>query len=238
MAPVRLFGLVAVASAVELTPENYDTVTEGKTIFIMFRDAAYRCNNCEKIQPDWDRLTEDYVGNKDAGVYQIDCSLGEESKKFCLHHGVQRNFPVLKWGDPHALSTYRGKKSLEGFKKFAGEHLVPICSAGRLELCDDEKKALLKKFLGQPMTLLADNVAKLEAKIESLTAKIIADGAAHDEKAKTLTKGTPEHRSHVDNRVAKLKEILEEKKAAVHELNHMRAVHIHRKKLLKAASEL
>ena len=53
--------LVAPASAIELTPDNWDAETSGKTAFIKF--FAPWCGHCKKMKPDWDKLMEAYAGS-------------------------------------------------------------------------------------------------------------------------------------------------------------------------------
>ena len=52
-------GLAAAASganAIELTQDNFDAETAGKTVFIKF--LAPWWGHCKKMKPDWDKLME------------------------------------------------------------------------------------------------------------------------------------------------------------------------------------
>ena len=53
--------LVTPALAIELTPDNWDAETSGKTAFIKF--FAPWCGHCKKMKPDWDKLMEAYAGS-------------------------------------------------------------------------------------------------------------------------------------------------------------------------------
>jgi len=95
------------------------------------------------MKPDWDKLMKQDFG-KDALVADVDCTAA--GKPLCEKVGV-RGYPTLKWGDPNALEDYSGGRSFKALKKFAKENLKPICSPSNLELCDDEKKAEINKFM-------------------------------------------------------------------------------------------
>jgi len=81
---------------------------------------------------------------KDALIADVDCTAA--GKPLCEKVGV-KGYPTLKWGDPNALEDYSGGRSFADLKKFAKENLKPICSPSNLELCDDEKKAEITKFM-------------------------------------------------------------------------------------------
>merc|ERR1712226_1170387 len=63
----------------------------------------------------------------------------------CDANGV-RGYPTIKYGDPSNLEDYQGGRDFDALKKFAEENLKPMCSPTNIDLCDDEKKAEIKKF--------------------------------------------------------------------------------------------
>jgi len=81
---------------------------------------------------------------KDALIADVDCTAA--GKPLCEKVGV-RGYPTLKWGDPNSLEDYSGGRSFADLKKFAKENLKPICSPSNLDLCDDDKKAEITKFM-------------------------------------------------------------------------------------------
>jgi len=95
------------------------------------------------MKPDWDKLMKQDFG-KDALVADVDCTAA--GKPLCEKVGV-RGYPTLKWGDPNSLEDYSGGRTFADLKKFAKENLKPICSPSNLDLCDDEKKAEITKFM-------------------------------------------------------------------------------------------
>lgn len=95
------------------------------------------------MKPDWDKLMDAFADSKTAGVYDVDCTA--EGKPLCDANGV-RGYPTIKYGDPSNLEDYQGGRDFDAMKKFAEENLKPMCSPTNIDLCDDEKKAEIKKF--------------------------------------------------------------------------------------------
>jgi len=100
---------------------------------------------------------------KDALVADVDCTAA--GKPLCEKVGV-RGYPTLKWGDPNSLEDYSGGRSFADLKKFAKENLKPICSPSNLDLCDDEKKAEITKFMEMDDAELDKLIAEKEKLLE------------------------------------------------------------------------
>jgi len=164
-----LLVLVALAASLELTPDNWDNETAGKTIFVKF--LAPWWGHCKRMKPDWDRLMADYKGHKTALVADVDCTAA--GKPLCDSNGV-KGFPTIKYGDPSALEDYKGGRSYDDLKKFADSNLKPMCSPANIDLCDDDKK----KEIEDLMQLSAED---LDAKIAEGD-KEIADAESHFKK--------------------------------------------------------
>merc|ERR1712003_412900 len=86
-----------------------------------------------------------FADSETALVADVDCTA--EGKDLCTEHGV-KGYPTIKWGDPSALEDYKGGRDFASLQKFAEENLKPMCSPANIDLCDDEKKATIEKFLG------------------------------------------------------------------------------------------
>ena len=113
------------------------------------------------MKPDWDKLMDAFADSKTALVADVDCTA--EGKPLCDANGV-RGYPTIKWGDPSALEDYKGGRDFDSLKKFADENLKPICSPANIDLCDDDKKAEINKFLA----MAEDELEKLIAEKEKL----------------------------------------------------------------------
>ena len=136
-----LFVTIATcASAIELTPANWDSETAGKVVFIkMF---APWCGHCKAMKPDWDSLMAEYDSSENILVADVDC-VGD-GKDLCDKAGV-KGFPTIKWGDPENLSPYEGGRDMPSLKSFAASLKVP-CNVETLENCDDQEKTLIKEL--------------------------------------------------------------------------------------------
>lgn len=160
-----LLSLVAGSSAVVLTPDNWDTETAGKTVFIKFY--APWCGHCKKLKPHWDKLMDEYKGDTSKLVADVDCTA--EGKPLCDANGV-KGFPSLKYGDPSSLEDYKGGREFKDIQEFAKTKLVATCSPANLELCDDAKKADIAKYQAMPaeeLQALVDQKAALLAEAEA-----------------------------------------------------------------------
>jgi len=97
------------------------------------------------MKPDWDKLMDAYADSATQLVADVDCT-ADDAKPLCDSNGV-KGFPTLKWGDPSDLQDYSGGRDLASLQKFADENLKPVCSPANVELCDDDKKADIEKFM-------------------------------------------------------------------------------------------
>lgn len=113
------------------------------------------------MKPDWDKLMDAFADSKTALIADVDCTT--EGKPLCEANGV-RGYPSIKWGDPSALEDYKGGRDFDSLKKFADENLKPICSPSNIDLCDDDKKSEINKFLA----MADDELEKLIAEKEKL----------------------------------------------------------------------
>lgn len=156
-----LLALSASVSAIELSPDNWEAETAGKSVFLKF--FAPWCGHCKKLKPDWDKLMDEFAGSASQLVADVDCTAG--GKPLCDANGV-KGYPTLKWGDPSDLQDYQGGRSLDDLKKFATENLKPLCSVKNIDLCDADKKAEIEKYQSMDTAALEAAVAAEEKKLE------------------------------------------------------------------------
>jgi len=152
--------LVTMATAIDLTSDNWETETAGKTVFLKF--FAPWCGHCKKLKPDWDKLMDEFSGSSTQLVADVDCTTG--GKPLCEANGV-KGYPTLKYGDPSNLQDYEGGRDLDSLTTFVKESLKPMCSPANIDLCDDEKKKEIE-------TLLSMSTEDLDAKIAAEDKKI------------------------------------------------------------------
>jgi uncharacterized coiled-coil protein SlyX len=115
------------------------------------------------MKPDYEKLMTDFDGSSTQLVAEVDCTA--EGKPLCDTNGV-RGFPTLKWGDPLALQDYQGGRDYDSLKKFCDENLKPICSPANIDLCDDEKKAEIKKYQEMGADELDKVIAEKQSEID------------------------------------------------------------------------
>jgi hypothetical protein len=115
----------------------------------------------------------DFQDSKTALVADVDCTAG--GKDLCEKHDV-RGYPSIKHGTPGSLEDYNGGRTYDELKTFADENLGPSCSPDNMDLCDEEKKAELEKFMKMSTGKIdakvrkADkDIAKLESDFEAYT---------------------------------------------------------------------
>jgi len=87
---------------------------------------------------------EDFKDSPTALVADVDCTA--EGKSLCEKHGVS-GYPTIKHGDPAAMEDYQGGRTYDDLKTFADENLGPSCGPATLDLCSDDKKAQIEKFM-------------------------------------------------------------------------------------------
>lgn len=132
-----LFLLLAQASALQLTPDNWDSAVAGKTVFVKF--FAPWCGHCKKMKPDWDKLMEAFEDSETVLVGDVDC-IGS-GKPLCDKVGVQ-GFPTIKFGDPDNLEAYKGDRDFDALEKFTNV-LKPPCNVDTFEHCSVDDKVLI-----------------------------------------------------------------------------------------------
>jgi hypothetical protein len=120
------------------------------------------------MKPDWDKLMKEFEGSATQLVADVDCTT--EGKPLCEANGV-RGYPTIKWGDPAALEDYQGGRDFKSLKKFADEKLKPMCSPANLDLCDDDKKAEIQKFMDMSDADLDKLVEEKEAELTAAEAE-------------------------------------------------------------------
>ena len=132
-----LFLLFAQASALQLTPDNWDSSVAGKTVFLKF--FAPWCGHCKKMKPAWDKLMEEYENSETVLIGDVDC-IGD-GKPLCDKVGVQ-GFPTIKYGDPDNLEAYQGGRDFDALDEFA-KVLKPPCNVNTLEHCSVDDKVFI-----------------------------------------------------------------------------------------------
>lgn len=141
---------IATVAAIELTPDNWDSQTANKTVFIKMYDPE--CDRCKDMQPDWEVLTEQNNFSSNILVADIDC-VGD-GEPLCDNEGI-KEFPILKWGDPDNLVLYSGGHDITSLLHFVSLLQLP-CDVVSLEQCNEDQIAIVNKL--KNITLIELNI--------------------------------------------------------------------------------
>jgi hypothetical protein len=117
------------------------------------------------MKPAWDELMAEFKDSSTALVADVDCTAG--GKDLCSEVGV-RGYPSIKYGDPNDLQDYKGGRDFNALKEFAKKNLGPQCGPANLDLCDDEKKALIAKFQAMSSSELETAIKEKSDTMEKL----------------------------------------------------------------------
>jgi len=167
------------------------------------------------MKPAWDKLMKKYKGHATALVGDVDCT--SEGKPLCEEHGVQ-GFPTIKWGDPSALEDYEGGRDYDELETFAAENLKPMCSPKNIDLCDDDKKAEIEKFMKMSSEDLEAEIEKKEAESKEAEETFDAEVQKLQEKYEALEKEKTEKQAAVKESGLALMKAVKASKGAKEEL--------------------
>lgn len=97
----------------------------------------------------------------------VDCTAA--GKPLCDSNGI-KGFPTIKYGDPSDLQTYEGGRDEKALKTFAETKLVAMCSVKNQDLCSDEKKAEIAKFMAMSVGDLEKAIDEQEEQLKTIEA--------------------------------------------------------------------
>jgi len=183
-----LMSTAVKASVLSLGPDNYQSATAGKTVFIKF--FAPWCGHCKQMAPDWEKLAGEWSSSPVGLIAEVDCD-NDVNDDICASAGVE-GFPSLKWGDIDNLQDYSGSRDYESMALFASENLKPICSPSNLDLCTDEERETIEKYTNMPIDELEDLVDKIEESLEAANANFEKEVEGLQEMYEGFTKARDE----------------------------------------------
>jgi len=156
-----LFALVS-GEATELTQKTFDEALDAQNMLVKFY--APWCGHCQKMKPDWDKLSDIFANNK-VLIADVDCTTEEE---LCQRFGVQ-GYPTLKYfKDASRLGEdYEGGRDLSDLQSFVSKELDqgPACSLGSKEECDAETLVLLEESENMSKGERSTKIAELEGQV-------------------------------------------------------------------------
>lgn len=172
---IALFQIgMANAKVIQLDDSNFHQMTKDKIVFVKF--FAPWCGHCKAMAGDWERLGKE-ITDSNIVIAEVDCT-SEVAEEICEENNVQ-GFPTLKYGDGLSLEDYQGSRDFDEMLVFAKNHLKPTCSPRNVDLCGEEEKAIIDKFMAMSyeelekvMEDVEDNLDDLDAALEEETQKL------------------------------------------------------------------
>jgi uncharacterized small protein (DUF1192 family) len=170
------------ASAIELTPETWESATKGQVVFVKLYG---RSKFCQAMKPAWEKLEEDYALKHELVVAKMDCSERTPGHKaFCEKLGLM-GVPTILHGKPDALEHYRGGRDYEELAEFA-ESLWRMCTPETRELCTPAEAAMLDEFASLSLEELDARLAAVEAELAAVEDNHAKAKATHAETANDM----------------------------------------------------
>mmetsp|Transcript_96846 Transcript_96846/g.153381 ORF Transcript_96846/g.153381 Transcript_96846/m.153381 type:complete len:175 (-) Transcript_96846:59-583(-) len=154
------------------------------------------------MKPAWDKLMDDFKDSKSALVADVDCTGAGQS--LCTKNNVG-GYPTIKHGDPNDLQDYKGGRTYEDLKKFADENLGPTCGPENLDLCSDEDKATVEKFMAMDIADLDKAIGEVDEKIKKIEDKSAKAVGKLEAKIKDVQKEIEKETKKKDATLAKEK---------------------------------
>uniref|UniRef100_A0A7S4RQX7 Thioredoxin domain-containing protein n=1 Tax=Ditylum brightwellii TaxID=49249 RepID=A0A7S4RQX7_9STRA len=131
---------------------NYDLSS-----IINVLNGDYRCEYSKALKPDWEKLAEVWSGDENTLIAEVDCN--DDAAQFLCYHEEIQGYPTLKYGNPKALLTYFGESlSYDDLAAFAKANLKPVCGLNNMDLCLEEKKALIESLMAMSKEELEQNI--------------------------------------------------------------------------------
>lgn len=132
------------------------------------------------VAQDWIKVSE-IMRDENVLIAEVDCT-AEDSEETCDENDVE-GFPSLKYGEGGSvLDEYFEDRSFREMYQFAKQNLKRMCSPKSLDLCDDEQKVILDKYMAMSqeevkiaLEAIDDDLEKYEDALEDEIEKLEED---------------------------------------------------------------
>mmetsp|Transcript_58875 Transcript_58875/g.70217 ORF Transcript_58875/g.70217 Transcript_58875/m.70217 type:complete len:234 (+) Transcript_58875:128-829(+) len=192
-------GSKSTSATVQLTQDNFDELTKGKTVFIKFFSPD--CGFCQDLAPIWEKLAKLWRNDTIGLIGEVDCtdeSSPTAGKSLCTKYKVV-GLPTLLYGDPReGLEEYTGINDYLELWEFSRAHLVPICHATNPDACGEKERENIERFWRMSEAELDNAIDVLEGEVKDVDVRA-------KEKLKEMTKGYDELMLNKELEVAKIK---------------------------------
>ena len=151
-----------------------------------------RCGHCKAMADDWITLGQDFADKSDILIGEVDCTSEDDGSEALCNENAVQGFPTLKYGHPLGLEDYNGGRDYASISEFAKENLGPQCGPSNLDLCDDEKKAMIETFMQMSDSDIATLVAEKEQLIKAANDEFEKGVEALEKEYQEATQGEEE----------------------------------------------
>eukprot|EP00443_Scrippsiella_acuminata_P018254 CAMPEP_0115185574 /NCGR_PEP_ID=MMETSP0270-20121206/9541_1 /TAXON_ID=71861 /ORGANISM="Scrippsiella trochoidea, Strain CCMP3099" /LENGTH=255 /DNA_ID=CAMNT_0002598681 /DNA_START=113 /DNA_END=881 /DNA_ORIENTATION=+ len=175
------FSGIAFVPDEEITEENWDKITHGKSVFLMFY--APWCGHCKVDKPVWKNMMELYKDSADILLKDVDCT--GVSEPLCMKYDID-SFPTYLFGSPDNLENYDGERDFQTLRDFAKDKLGPRCSYVYPDLCNPEQKTLLDGYIAMPLAELKAIIDEKDGELKRMQDEFVEYVDATQEKFSQL----------------------------------------------------
>lgn len=118
---------------------------------------------------DWEKLGEE-IADPNILIAEVDCT-SDDADEICEENNIQ-GFPTLKYGDGLALEDYQGGRDFDDLFSFAKQGLKPSCSPRNIDLCSEEQKSIIDKFMAMSIEALEQVIETVDDKLDDLDTEL------------------------------------------------------------------
>jgi len=155
------------SNAEKVTIKNYEEKTKGKAVFLWFyvEDSA----PCEEMRTQILQLHQHYKDSPSIFIGEVDCTRNEEGKPeaLCDRFGIMYH-PYMKYGNPWRLKEYQEGRKYEDLYKFIDANVTVPCGPLNLDVCNDEEKILVQKYLDMDIDALNEVIENEDERLDSV----------------------------------------------------------------------
>lgn len=144
-----------------------------------------------------EKLANEWEGHEVGLIAEVDCT-SRSGKILCERFDI-RSFPTLMYGDPGNLEEYEGSRKYEDLVEFARQNLVPLCSPTNLDLCSEEARSQIERYL-------AMSKDELQALVEAEENKLVEAKKKYDQEIEALQLKYEEAAQERDEALAAIRE--------------------------------
>ena len=156
---------MAAAHAYELNSDNWDELTDGKTVFVKYFTTW--CQHCKDIAPDWEKLENKYRDSEHVLVGHVQCNGAAHT--LCERDGVN-SYPEIKHGAHETLYSYTDTYNFEAWDAVVS-NLTKPCDVLTLQYCSEREKEDIERIMAMDDKQIVDFLESFQLKVHEIEVK-------------------------------------------------------------------